>query len=96
MGGGRAARLGAFAVFAYAGWRKKGAAMAGKPGRGKSRAIYLLLLVPFAAVLWVPFYNRAEPALFGIPFYYWYQMLWVVLGAAALVPVYLYEERHRK
>jgi hypothetical protein len=70
--------------------------MRGKPGRGKSRAIYLLLLVPFIAVLWVPFYNRVTPTLFGIPFYYWYQMLWVALGAAVLVPVYLYEERHRK
>ena len=29
----------------------------------------------------MPFYNRIEPSLFGIPFFYWCQMLWIVLGA---------------
>ena len=42
---------------------------------------YLLLLVQFIAVLWPPFYNRAEPTLIGMPFFYWYQLLWVVIGA---------------
>ena len=42
---------------------------------------YLLLLLPFAGLLWVPFYNRMEPAFFGIPFFYWYQILWIVLGS---------------
>ena len=37
----------------------------------------ILLLIPFVAVLWVPFYNRAEPSLAGFPFFYWYQLLWV-------------------
>ncbi len=43
------------------------------------RLVWLLLLIPFAAVAWVPFYNRATPALFGIPFYNWYQLLCVPL-----------------
>jgi len=42
---------------------------------------YLLFLIQFIAVLWPPFYNQAEPALFGMPFFYWYQLLWVILGA---------------
>ena len=37
-------------------------------------------------MLWVPFYNRVEPEIAGIPFFYWYQMLWIVLGAAILLP----------
>ena len=41
--------------------------------------IWLLLLVPFAAVAWVPFYNRALPSLFGFPFFYWYQLIWIPL-----------------
>jgi hypothetical protein len=49
---------------------------------------YLLLLVQFVAVLWPPFYNRAEPSLAGIPFFYWYQLLWVVLGAILTAIVY--------
>jgi len=36
-----------------------------------------LLLLPFAGLLWVPFYNAAEPTLFGFPFFYWYQLAWV-------------------
>jgi hypothetical protein len=42
---------------------------------------YLLFLIQFIAVLWPPFYNRAEPSLIGIPFFCWYQLAWVILGA---------------
>jgi hypothetical protein len=36
-----------------------------------------LLLLPFIGLLWVPFYNHELPPLFGLPFYYWYQFLWI-------------------
>ena len=49
---------------------------------------YLLFLIQFVAVLWPPFYNRAEPSLIGIPFFYWYQLLWVILGAILTAIVY--------
>lgn len=64
--------------------------------RGGVRLVHLLLAVPFAAMIWIGFYNRSEPALAGIPFFYWYQLLWIPLGAALLLPVYLVEERARK
>jgi hypothetical protein len=48
----------------------------------------LLLLLPFAAMLWVSSYNRIEPSVFGVPFFYWYQLLWVVLSAILCVIVY--------
>ena len=41
------------------------------PTRRDSRLWNLLLLVPFVALLWVPFYNSIEPALLGIPFFDW-------------------------
>jgi hypothetical protein len=41
----------------------------------------LLLLLPFIGLLWIPFYNQAEPSLFGFPFFYWYQLLWVPITA---------------
>ncbi len=47
-------------------------------------------------MMWVPSYNRIEPSIAGIPFFYWYQMLWIVLGAAVLIPIYFSEERHDK
>ena len=44
----------------------------------------LLLLIPFVGLLWVPFYNFTEPSLFGFPFFYWYQLAWVLATAALL------------
>ena len=49
---------------------------------------YLLLLIQFVAVLWVPFYNSAEPYLAGVPFFYWYQLLWIIIGAVLTATVY--------
>ena len=47
-------------------------------GHGR-RWVYLVLVLPFIAMLWVPSYDSAEPALGGVPFFYWYQLLWVLL-----------------
>lgn len=41
-----------------------------------------LLLAPYAGLLCVPLYNRREPELLGFPFFYWYQLLWIVLTVA--------------
>jgi hypothetical protein len=49
----------------------------------------LLLLLPFIALLWVPFYNSAEPTLLGFPFFYWYQFLWVPITSILIFVVYL-------
>jgi hypothetical protein len=40
---------------------------------------------------WVPFYNTVEPELADIPFFYWYQLAWIVMGAVLLGVVYLAE-----
>ena len=48
----------------------------------------VLLLVPFVGVLWVPFFNRVQPELWGIPFFFWYQFLWVVISAIVTALVY--------
>jgi Protein of unknown function (DUF3311) len=49
---------------------------------------YLLFVVQFVGLLWPPFYNRAEPAFMGIPFFYWYQLLWVAISAVFTAIVY--------
>ena len=53
----------------------------------------VLLIIPFVAVLWVPFYNRTEPSLWGFPFFYWYQLLWIILSGLIIGLVYLLEHR---
>ena len=56
-------------------------------------AARLLLVIPFVMALWVPSYNRIEPTLADIPFFYWYQLTWVLVGAAIVFAVYLIETR---
>ena len=49
---------------------------------------YLLLVVPFIAILWVPFYSSVDPAFLGIPYFYWYQFLWIFISAVLTAIVY--------
>ncbi len=61
--------------------------------------IGVLLLLPIVALLWVPSYTRVTPRLFGFPFFYWYQLAWVLAGAACLAVAYVLTmrlERQRK
>ncbi|HVJ54265.1 MAG TPA: DUF3311 domain-containing protein [Aliidongia sp.] len=46
------------------------------------------LLIPFIALLWLPFYNSREPSLFGFPFFYWYQFAWVPLTSFLIYLAY--------
>lgn len=48
----------------------------------------ILLFAPFVAAPWVPFFNRVNPEAWGIPFFPWYQFLWVVIGAVVTTLVY--------
>jgi hypothetical protein len=50
--------------------------------------LWLLLLVPYIGLLWVPFYNVKQPELFGFPFFYWYQLAWVPLTSFLIWIVY--------
>ena len=51
----------------------------------------LLFVLPFVAMLWVSSYNRIEPMVAGIPFYYWYQLLWILIAAVLIGIVYRVE-----
>jgi Protein of unknown function (DUF3311) len=49
---------------------------------------YLLFIVQVVAVIWPPFYNKVEPTLIGMPFFYWYQLACVIVGAVLTAIVY--------
>jgi hypothetical protein len=49
---------------------------------------YLLFVVQFLVALWPPLYNKAEPYFYGIPFFYWFQLLWVLVCAVLTAAVY--------
>ena len=52
------------------------------------RAWNLLLLVPFLMLV-TPWFNQRDPQLFGMPFFYWIQFVWVLVGVAAVSIVYV-------
>ncbi|MBV9547131.1 MAG: DUF3311 domain-containing protein [Chloroflexi bacterium] len=56
--------------------------------RSNARGWYLLLLIPYITMLWVPSYSGRSPELAGIPFFYWYQFLWVLIAAVLTAIVY--------
>jgi FtsH-binding integral membrane protein len=68
--------------------RKKPARDIGRRPKSRSSPMWVLLLLPFIGLLWVPFYNFQEPALFGFPFFYWYQLAWVPITSLLIWLVY--------
>jgi Protein of unknown function (DUF3311) len=59
----------------------------------RPRPVHALLLLPFIGLLWVDSYNVAEPELWGFPFFYWYQLLWIPVTVLLIWIVYR-SERH--
>jgi hypothetical protein len=57
----------------------------------------VILLIGIVVPLLVSTYDQADPHLFGFPFFYWYQLLWVFIaaGLCALAYVLLKRERDR-
>jgi uncharacterized protein DUF3311 len=47
-----------------------------------------LLVLPLVATLIPPLYNRQDPKLFDIPFFYWYQLAAIAIGVASTIVVY--------
>ncbi|MBV9024791.1 MAG: DUF3311 domain-containing protein [Streptomycetaceae bacterium] len=57
------------------------------------------LVLPLIAMVWVNSYARLTPAFIGIPFFYWYQISWVVLTCALTAIAYgliRHDERARR
>ncbi|HET7922178.1 MAG TPA: DUF3311 domain-containing protein [Gammaproteobacteria bacterium] len=47
-----------------------------------------LFAVTYVPVLWVGLYNRIQPELFGIPFFYWFQFVWIIVTAVVTAAAY--------
>lgn len=62
----------------------------GPPPTNKAMMIAagVLLVIPIVALLAVPTYAKTEPELFGFPFFFWYQFLWVFLCSAMTYGAY--------
>ena len=59
---------------------------------GGGRWWYLLLVVQVVVAIWVPLYNSVEPSWGGVPFFYWFQLVLIVIGAVLTAIVYFATE----
>jgi uncharacterized protein YacL len=55
----------------------------------------LILLAGIVVPLLVGTYAKVEPRLFGFPFFYWYQLLWVFIAAGLCALSYVLLKRER-
>ncbi|MFB9461860.1 DUF3311 domain-containing protein [Streptomyces cinereospinus] len=58
--------------------------------------IALCLIAPFVAMLWVGSYAKLDPTFIGIPFFYWYQMAWVVISTGLTMLAYRLWQRDQR
>jgi Protein of unknown function (DUF3311) len=63
--------------------------------RGAAVLAGILLLIPCVALAAVPTYSRETPKLWGWPFFYWYQVLWVLITPVLTYAAYVVIKRAR-
>src|SRR4051812_26998769 len=62
---------------------RSGGAADGAPPTNKGLLVLagVLLAIPIVALCWVSTYAKEDPKLGGVPFFFWYQFLWVFITA---------------
>lgn len=61
------------------------------------KVLYILTLVPFIGILgFLPFVNKIEPYVLGMPFYMFWMAMWVVLTSVTLAIMYKLDPRNRE
>ena len=63
--------------------------MANRNGKKGSGWLLLLFVIPLVALLWPPFYNRTQPELIGVPFFYWFQLVSILVTVGLTLIAYL-------
>jgi Protein of unknown function (DUF3311) len=62
---------------------------------GSAVLVGVLLLIPCVALALVPTYSRETPRLWGWPFFYWYQVMWVLITPVLTYSAYAVIKRAR-
>ena len=61
------------------------------------KVLYILTLIPFIGILgFLPFVNKIEPYVLGMPFYMFWMAMWVVLTSVTLAIMYKLDPRNRE
>jgi hypothetical protein len=54
-----------------------------------------LLALPLLLLIYPPLYNRTDPELLGLPFFYWYQLATVPIAVACTSVLFVVTRRSR-
>lgn len=58
--------------------------------------VFVLLASQFVALLWVSSYAKKGPSFGGFPFFYWYSLLWLIIGAVEMQICYVLVHRDER
>jgi Protein of unknown function (DUF3311) len=58
--------------------------------------VAVLILAPIVALMWVGSYAKEGPQLWGFPFFYWYQLLWVFIASGCTYLAYVLVRNARR
>ena len=62
---------------------------------GVTVVVAVMLAIPCIALAAVPTYSSTTPKLFGWPFFYWYQVMWVLITPILTYAAYLLIKKAR-
>lgn len=62
---------------------------------GTKLIVGVLIAIPLIALALVPTYSAETPKLWGFPFFYWYQILWVLITPILTWIAYVIIQRAR-
>ena len=63
---------------------------------GVIAAVAVLILAPIVALMLVGTYANEGPRLWGFPFFYWYQLLWVFIASGCTYLAYVLVHNARR
>ncbi|KAF1679942.1 DUF3311 domain-containing protein [Bacillus mexicanus] len=59
----------------------------------KKALIVILILLPFAQLALLPLVNRIEPILFGLPFFHFWLLLWIIITPLCSFGIYQMQKK---
>ncbi|MCY8635425.1 DUF3311 domain-containing protein [Bacillus spizizenii] len=60
----------------------------------KKALIVILILLPFVQLALLPLVNRIEPIVFGLPFFHFWLLLWIIITPLCSFGIYQMQKKN--
>ncbi|QNK35035.1 DUF3311 domain-containing protein [Bacillus subtilis] len=60
----------------------------------KKALIVILILLPFVQLALLPLVNRIEPIMFGLPFFHFWLLLWIIVTPLCSFGIYQMQKKN--